>query len=195
MLKIQTKSNINFEEKMVSIGTSLIKVTRKVDKSLGGMLLNTYINCLLQSTACLYAASTVFFIKEKDLAVYLASCGFFFFSVLSCTRLLCATNSGQFLISAMKRCTHTLNKIYMTAPQGQGYNTINLLKQDLKYHSKSPLNPYSAFSVSNSTLTGTTATIVTYLIVLIQFKAAEQEKGNNFINCGTYSNISNITNV
>ena len=50
---------------------------------------------------------------------------------------------------------------------------VQLLKQDLKYYSESPINPLSAFSLSNGTLIATSATIITYLIVLIQFMAAE----------------------
>ena len=191
----RVKSEQINEEKIVSIGRSLIKVTRKLDNSLGGMILNTYISCLLLSTMCLYATSTAFFIKEKNLAHAFMSCGFFFFTCLSATRLLHLTNSGEFLTSAMKRCVHTLTDIQMTTPQGRAYNTISLLKQDLIYHSNSPLNPCSAFSVSNSTLIGTFATILTYLIILIQFKTVEVQGENIFNNDKTPSNFSNITNV
>ena len=49
------------------------------------------------------------------------------------------------------------------------------MKQDIKDKAISPITPFSAFSLSNSTLIGTFATILTYLIVLIQFKAAENQ--------------------
>ena len=51
----------------------------------------------------------------------------------------------------------------------------SIMKEDLKDKATSPISPFSAFSLSNSTLIGTFATILTYLIVLIQFKAAENQ--------------------
>ena len=38
----------------------------------------------------------------------------------------------------------------------------------------SPITPLSAFSVSTSTLLSSFGTIITYLIVLLQFKVSEQ---------------------
>ena len=49
------------------------------------------------------------------------------------------------------------------------------LKQDLMDKCSSPINPFAAFSLSNSTFIGAFATILTYLIVLIQFKASDDK--------------------
>ena len=67
-------------------------------------------------------------------------------------------------------------KLINTKVKEQKSAQIKLLKQDIKDKCVSPINPFSAFSLSNSTLIGTFATILTYLIVLIQFKAAEDEE-------------------
>lgn len=75
----------------------------------------------------------------------------------------------------MKACAHTLDRIPLKRFNGDKLDTIKLLKKDLKDYGHSPINPFSAFSLSNSTLLGTFATILTYLIVLVQFKAAEDD--------------------
>ena len=197
---IEDNENIN-EEDILSIGTSLVKVTRKIDKCLSGMILNTYITCLLASTSTLYVASSVFFNKSKNLAAYFICCGCIFTTILSIMRILYHTNAGQYLASEMKIYAYTLDKLHMKKSQDGSLDTIHILKQDLKDHEYSPINPFSAFSLSNSTLIGTFATILTYLIVLIQFKATEDEEKTKLLNELKYmlqtllKNHSNITGL
>ena len=94
-------------------------------------------------------------------------------------RLMYHTNAGQYLASSIKECAHKLDRIQMKRFKD---DKLDLLKQDLKNYCTSPINPLSAFSLSNSTLIGTFATILTYLIVLIQFKATEDEEKTNLLN-------------
>ena len=162
-------------ETIVPMGTSLIKVVRKIDRSLGRMIINSYINCLLLSTSTLYVASSVFFNKYEAAGMHFVSGGCVAVTFLGIMRLLYLTNAGQGLGTAMKTCSHTLDRLKLkvtTVPREE----IKVLKQDLKYHSDSPINPLAAFSLSSGTLVGTFATIITYLIVLIQFKATEKQE-------------------
>ena len=171
------KEDALMEKRMLLFGRSLLKITNNIDKTLGGMILNTYINCLLLGTTTLYAGSSVFFNKSTGISVYFISCGCFSLTILSILRLMYHTNAGQCLASSMEMCAETLNEIQMiTKVKDQKSAQIKLLKQDIKDKCVSPINPFSAFSLSNSTLIGTFATILTYLIVLIQFKAAEDEE-------------------
>ena len=72
----------------------------------------------------------------------------------------------------MKECVHLLERFKFKDEETDEHE-VELLRQDLRYYSESPINPFSAFSVSTSTLVGTFGTIVTYLIVLLQFKVTE----------------------
>ena len=140
------------------------------------MILNTYISCLLVATSTLYAGSSVFFNKHDGFAVYLLAMICFLLTILSLMRLIYHTNAGQNLASNMEESSSTLNEIQMTRGKDEKSNRFKILTQNIKDKSFSPINPFSAFSLSNSTLIGTFATILTYLIVLIQFKAAEDEE-------------------
>ena len=51
---------------------------------------------------------------------------------------------------------------------------VDLLRRDLRYHAESPINPFSAFTLTSSNILGACGTIITYIIVLLQFKIAEQ---------------------
>ena len=140
------------------------------------MILNTYISCLLVATSTLYVGSSVFFNKHEGIAVYLIALSCFLLTVLSMIRLIYHTTAGQNLSSIMEESSSALNEIQMTRDKDKKSNRFKILTQNVKDKSLSPINPFSAFSLSNSTLIGTFATILTYLIVLIQFKAAEDEE-------------------
>ena len=133
--------------------------------------------------------------------IYFMCCASMFLTILSMMRILYHTSSGQCLASAIKECAHTLDRIKMANIKDEKLTNIKLLKKDLKHYCISPINPLSAFSLSNSTLIGTFATILTYLIVLIQFKATEDEEKTKQLTRMEYMlqqllrNDSNITDV
>lgn len=161
--------------KILSTGALLLKITRQIDKSFEGIILNTYINCLIQATSTLYAGFSFFFNKLEGVQNYILTPFCFLLTFLSILRLLHYTKAGQYLATSMEECTETLKDIQMIRPKEMNFNYIKVLKQDMRDKAASPINPFSAFSLSNSTLIGTFATILTYLIVLIQFKAAENQ--------------------
>ena len=99
----------------------------------------------------------------------------FLLTFLSILRLLYYTKAGQYLATSMDECVETLRDIQMNKSDDVNFSRIKVIKQDLKDMSVSPITPFAAFSLSNSTLVGMFATILTYLIVLIQFKASENQ--------------------
>ena len=94
---------------------------------------------------------------------------------ISILRLLYYTKAGQYLATSMDECVETLTEIQINSHDDAKCPYLKIMKQDLKDKAISPISPFSAFSLSNNTLIGTFATILTYLIVLIQFKAAENQ--------------------
>ena len=149
-----------------------------MDKSLGGMIFISYVTCLLVSTLSLYTASTVFFNQNGEKEIYLISAGCFSLALLSLMRLFYLTSFGQDLGSTMKACIHTLDRMKIKTKDVCS-DDMQLLKQDLRYYSESPINPKSTFSLSNGTLIGTFATVITYLIILIQFKGEENKNDSS----------------
>ena len=147
------------------------------------MTFNTYVTSLILSVTAMYAGSSVFFNNYNGSSIYFFSCACFSTMILSLMRLFYLTNSSQNLGTAIKKSLRTLDQLKMEndctkwKPDESGKPVlarIKLLRKELKCHSDSPINPFSAFSLSNGALIGTFATILTYLIVLIQFKAAEK---------------------
>ena len=165
------------EVKLISTGLSLMKIVRKIDGSFGGIILNTYINCVFLSISTLYVSSSILFYKDQEgtEAMIFSTCGCISIFLLCVLRLLYLTSSGQQLATTMKACSHALDKTKIETTKEQHSNDLKLLKKDLNHYCHCPINPQSAFSLSNSTLIGTFATIITYLVVLIQFKSAENK--------------------
>ena len=172
-IKIQKLKELALtEEEILSIGSKLMKVVRTMNISFAGIIIITCFNCLLQTTAQLYTSSTVLFTREVK-ALILLSVGSFSIACLMGCRLFWLTCSGQGLSASMKNCAYQLERFNLTEKKDDS-KEIQLLKQDLRYYSESPLTPASAFSISSSTLFGAYGTILTYLIVLLQFKVSEQ---------------------
>ena len=163
------------EEEFIGMGTILIKTVRKMNHTLSELILNIYFNCLLSITGMLYATSSILFNTGSN-ELYLYSTACFLAAVLYICRLIWITHSGYNLTEAMKACAHKLDRLAFRKTN-TCTDEANLLKQDLKYYSESPIAPFSAFSLSYGTLIGTLTTIVTYLIVLIQFKSSETPIG------------------
>ena len=102
--------------------------------------------------------------------------------MLSTLRLIYLVSAGQRLANTMEACSHRLQRARIENTSDQNSKNLALLKKELEYYCPSPISPESAFSLTNNTLMGTFATIITYLIVLIQFKSAENQKPNVFVN-------------
>ena len=160
------------EDEILSIGLKLIKVVKTMNTSFAGIIIITYFNCLLQTTLQLYTASTILFNREIEALIFLSAASFSV-ACLMCCRLFWMTWSGQGLSASMKKCVHQLERLKITG-KGDALDEIQLLTQDLRYYSESPLTPASAFSLSTNTLLGAYGTILTYLIVLLQFKVSEK---------------------
>ena len=169
------ESNFN-DTNVLSTGLELVKTVKTLDLSFAGMITNTYFTCILVITGTLYGAASILFQNfNKDLI--LASVAALTIAFLSILRLIWFINCGYFLTKEMKGCAHALDRFKFTDKK-IGMEQVNLLRQELRYHSESPINPFMAFSVSTSTLVGTLGTIVTYLIVLLQFKVSEAPGDN-----------------
>ena len=83
---------------LISIGLVLVKCVRKTDRSFGGIIINTYISCLLMSTATQYVGSTLFFNSNGSHSFHLYVSGCLSVALLSFLRLLYLTNCNDILV-------------------------------------------------------------------------------------------------
>ena len=158
------------EEKILSLGSNLIGVIKEINVSLTGIIVNTYLICLIMATGTLYSSSTILF--QRSFSLILFSASNFCISLLTINRLIWLTAFGHQLSLSMKNCAHHLQRLKITL-RDVDEQEFQLLKEELKYYSEAPITPFSAFSVSTSTLLSAFGTIITYLIVLLQFKVSE----------------------
>ena len=159
------------DKTIIEIGLRLLESVKVMDMIFAGMIANTYLSCSLVATLSLYTASSVIF-RSIVLDLFLNSSGSFLIFCLSMSRLGRLTQSGHRLMREMKECAYLLER-YKFMDQGIDMEEVDLLRQDLRYHAESPINPFAAFSLSTSTMLGTCGMIITYIIVLLQFKIAE----------------------
>ena len=154
----------------MSIGFNLIDVIKEMNVWLTGIIVNTYLICLIVATGTLYSSSTILF--QRSFALILFSASNFCISLLTINRLIWLTAFGHQLSLSIKNCSYHLQRLKITE-RDVDEEGFQLLKEELKYYGEAPLTPLSAFSVSTSTLLSAFGTIITYLIVLVQFKVSE----------------------
>ena len=158
------------EEKILSLGSNLIGGIKEINVSLTGIIVNTYLICLIMATGTLYSSSTILF--QRSFSLILFSASNFCISLLTINRLIWLTAFGHQLSLSMKNCSYHLQRLKI-AERDVDEEGFQLLKEELKYYGEAPITPLSAFSVSTSTLLSAFGTIITYLIVLLQFKVSE----------------------
>lgn len=160
------------------IVTSLVDVTRKANTCLGGMIMITYTNCLFLATISLYLTSSMAINRYQGIELIFIALSRILMAILSITRLFFITSFGQGLTSIMRKCGYTIKKNQINHPCSDKLKSekFDLIYQLLKDNSHSPITPISAFSLSNRTLLGIIATILTYLVVLIRFKACKNDR-------------------
>ena len=156
---------------IILIGQRLIESVKLMDDTFSGMISNTFFNCILVATLTLYLASSVIF-RDFVFDLFLSSlAGLLIFS-LCMSRLGRLTLSGHRLTKTMQKSVYLLDRYRFTDSEVD-IEEVDLLRRDLRYHAESPINPFSAFSLTSNNLLGACGTIITYIIVLLQFKIAE----------------------
>ena len=159
------------DQTIISIGYKLLESVKTMDLTFAGMITNTYFNCVLLATLTLYTASSVIF-QDAIIDLWLMSFAGLLIFFLSMSRLARLTQSGHRLMKEMKECAYLFER-YKFNSQGIDMEEVDLLRKDLRYVAESPIAPFAAFSLSSSTLLGACGMIVTYIIVLLQFKVSE----------------------
>ena len=160
------------EHQIVSNGFVMVAAVKKLSVTFSGMIMNTYFVCVLVTTCAIYSSSSIILLREFTTGLLLYSASMFLVACLYIGRLVWLTSVGQNLSNSMKKCGYHLDR-FKPNDKKMDERELDLLRQDIRYHSESPIAPFSFFTLSNSTLLGAFGTIVTYLIVLLQFKISE----------------------
>ena len=160
------------EQQIVSNGFEMVAAVKKLSATFSAMIMNTYFVCVLVTTCAIYSSSSIILLSKFTTGLLLYSTSMFLVACLYIGRLVWLTSVGQNLSNSMKKCGYHLDRFKPNDKKMDG-RELELLRQDITYHSESPIAPFSFFSLSNSTLLGAFGTIITYLIVLLQFKTSE----------------------
>ena len=161
---------------LVDSGMMLTDLVYRTNDAFGGIIFNIYCTCLLSSTIALYGASYLFLpvtvFKKQLMWTFVIS--ELFLVQTSFLRIYYLTNATENLkrtIKTSKARAENLIKSDNCINTGR----INVLRYKLGVMSESPITPLSTFSLSNATFLSASATIITYLMILIQFKLTERK--------------------
>ena len=181
----------------------VLKIISLFDDTFAGIVLTVYVGTLALITVSSYGLASVVLsfsrmnIQEAVTFAYLRGSWCFLLASGNSHKLLRLTKYSNALHTSLLELKNNLNEILIETldSSSTGFNVkeieicrqkIWIFKQELQLIN-SPLSPFSAFDVSNRTLISAFATIITYLIVLIQFKVSEFD---NDINVNFLNNTS-----
>ena len=159
------------EKIIISVGFNLIKVVKRMDKAFASMIVTTYCICMLVATGALYLSSSVLFSRGECEVTLLSAAGLSI-TWLAIFRVYQMTKYGYMLAKKMKRCSYHLDRFQFNDPNNSNSGLVQLLREEFQDNHEAPIAPYSAFTLSSSSLLALFGTIVTYIIVLLQFKTS-----------------------
>ena len=159
------------EKMIISVGFNLIKVVKRMDKAFASMIVTTYCICMLVATGALYLSSSVLFSKGECEVTLLSAAGLSI-TWLAIFRVYQMTKYGCSLAKKMKKCSYQLDRFQFSDPTNLENGSVQLLREEFQNNHEAPIAPYSAFTLSSSSLLALFGTIVTYIIVLLQFKTS-----------------------
>ena len=159
------------EKMIISVGFNLIKVVKRMDKAFASMIVTTYCICMLVATGALYLSSSVLFSKGECEVTLLSAAGLSI-TWLAIFRVYQMTKYGCMLAKKMKKCSYYLDRFQFNDPNNSNSGLVQLLREEFQDNHEAPIAPYSAFTLSSSSLLALFGTIVTYIIVLLQFKTS-----------------------
>ena len=161
--------------RLVKSGLGLANAVAKANKTFGGTIFNTYCTCLLLAVISLYGASSVFLpkITLSNKLIWPFTAAQVILAMMSFLRVYYITITAQKLIKIIKQARMSLEYL-LECENSIQIKHVGPLRHQLKMLSDSPITPISTFSLCNSTLLSTSATVLTYLIILIQFKLTEK---------------------
>ena len=166
------KYNNELQEKIIiSAGFNLIKVVKRMDKAFASMIVTTYCICMLVATGSLYLSSSVLF-SRGEFEVTLLSAAGLSITWLAIFRVYQMTKYGCLLAKKMEKCSYHLDRFKFHDPINSSSSLIQLLREEFQKNYEAPIAPYSAFTLSSNSLLSFFGTIVTYIIVLLQFKTS-----------------------
>ena len=176
-----------------------LKVISSFNETFSGIVLTVYVGTLGLITVSSYGLASIILSfprlnnQEAVTFAYLRGCWCFLIAAGNIHKLLRITQYSNSLQKSLLDLKNNLNDISnlcldsepskLKEKENETYRQkIWIFKQELQLIN-SPLSPFSAFDVSNRTLISAFATIITYLIVLIQFKISEFDNNLDVKNC------------
>jgi hypothetical protein len=174
---------------ILDLPLSMLRITRSFDETFSGIVLTFYASSLILLTICLYGLASIIIsfskLQSQESVIFAALRGSWCLLIVGgnvekIVRLTKETNDLQNGLTMLKRnLNDILNYDYINALEKYEHKLIEIYKTKISIFKEelhlmnSPLSPFNAFNVSNSTLISAFASITTYLIVLIQFKVSE----------------------
>ncbi len=190
-------------EGKVERGLTAVEATKMADEALGGMLLTEIGTCFFAETMQIFFLSSGYRILSNynDSHVLIFACNLFAL-VLAYMRKCNLYWRGQRLADQMRECKDTIQEYRIRIKKCLATDTsraqclrykLGVLEEELGR--SEPIRPRGVFALNLETMVGGLGLLLTYSLVLIQFKMSEfsQPSTTMFEEEGLFANASDST--
>ncbi len=156
----------------VSLGRRLCSLVQQTEDTLAPFFLFDYAYFLIAGVMYTFGGFDIIFHGSKaSTPAFLLSAGLFLYASQCFFLLWTVSWKGSGLQRAKERAREALEDLYTETCHGLDERERLGMEVLLRRVDAAKISPHGFFEVSNSLLIGVTATVVTYIIVLLQFNA------------------------
>ena len=164
---------------MLEIGFSIEKLVKRINNTLKGLIMTSYITSVALFTIISYMFVTLVTINDtfQGQGQELYSSALFLMCLLYLVRLHFIMKSGQRLGCKMKQSKRVLEDTLLVqgaSAQHKHPNIHKVLVLQQRLGIDSPISAYNVLTIGSRTFYATLATVLTYIVILIKLRGSTQ---------------------
>lgn len=162
----------DFQE-LVDHGLSLCGIVDEFNDVFGIFVLNSGISSALSAVISSYISKSILFGPKIGVLVICFSASFGLLGAFFFLRIFFLSRAGQALIDGKQEALKSLEDHLLANPETRSEQDFRLSVLIRRLSTKEAISPQNFFTLSNRSFLSGMGVILTYLIVLMQFKASE----------------------
>ncbi|TRY78031.1 hypothetical protein TCAL_16703 [Tigriopus californicus] len=158
---------------IINHGLSLCEVVDEFNHVFGMFVLNSGISSALSAVISSYISKSILFQPKIGVLVICFSASFGLLGAFFFLRIFFLSRAGQALIDGKQQALKSLEDHLLSQPETRADQDFRLGVLIRRLGTKEAISPQNFFTLSNRSFLSGMGVILTYLIVLMQFKASE----------------------
>ncbi len=164
-------SSFSLKNDCLKIGLDVCDMAKDLNEKLSMYYIYLFFNFMAAGLMYTYGSLDIIFTSPETLSMML-SAAFMCYALVWVYFMYIISESGNDLKIAKENVLHALDNHFVEASDKDAQMTIYYKDLLAKRLDKMIISPYNYFEIGNNSLLGVFTTLITYLIIILQFRAA-----------------------